>query len=106
ILDAAREIFHRVRDGDDAADTGRADVKRRVQKLGERPKLLQPCAPAEPMHAWSADNKLDITACFMNQGGGFECALARANHRHPLAGEPADAFLVGNMSCELGREIV
>ena len=100
VLYTSREIFHRIRDRDNSADSSRADIKRRIEELGNGAKFLQPCAPSEPVHIRGSDDHLDLSTSFVYQSRGLQRTLACADNCNSFPDETAYVSLIRDVRGE------
>ncbi len=91
--------------GDDAADSGGADVGGGVEQFSDGAEALHSGTPAEPVDALLADEDFDLAASFVDQGGGFEGALPGADDDDIFAAEAFNVALIGAMSDELRGQL-
>src|SRR5437764_9161687 len=92
ILNVAWQFLEKFRRGYKPADSCRAHVILRKQRVENGRYTLKPCPPSKPMQTPGAHYDFNFCARLVKKGGRLESALSATNYSNPLPGESSEVL--------------
>ncbi len=104
ILCAARQKTQNIRTRSQLTHSGGTHIPWRIQESLNRPEAPHALSPAEPANLRRADDHLNASTGFVQEGGRFERTLPATNHENFLVGKTPEVLVIAAMRHQRGRQ--